>query len=502
MSWSAFQQKFRVFAATSPAQQIFELGLSLLIGLLVGAIVVWSWGVSSELQGIIFLFPIAFVAFMLFNDLEKVVLAAIAVSVPLCLDFSVIISPYARNAENLARGHLTIVALTELRITLVLMVLAIGYALWILEASRSGAKKVRFFSVTTIPGLGFIFMSILSIYQAKDLSLGLFSLCQLVEFFLTYFYLVNHLRTEQEILFFVQALMWGMFAESLLMILQWMTGLQFAFASIQAVISPYPRRIAGTFGNPNIAGGVISGFLAIACAMIWVFPKRSQKVFALLCFVSGCLALLSTSSRASWGSFLAAFLAFVSVAFWRGWVQRKTLIWMLVGTVIVILIFYPVIYDRLTRDDFGSAESRPRMARLAWNVIRANFWLGVGTNNYALVAANYYTSDVGYLGSVVYSSVHNKYLLVWAETGLFGLLSYVAFLLAPLADSWYNVCMNNRFRSLMGLGLGCAIASMSVQMFAEHFSLRTSMLFVWMLVSLVASLRNLESVYPEPLPQV
>ncbi|MBN1452687.1 MAG: O-antigen ligase family protein [Anaerolineales bacterium] len=502
MNWLVLQKKYKTLIATSPAQQIFELGLSLLIGLLVGAIVVLSWRFSAGVQGIVFLVPIGFMAFMLINDLEKTVLAAIAISVPLSLDFSLIISPYARNAENIAHGNLTIVSLTELRISLVLLVLILGYAIWILEAGRMGVRRPRFFSATTIPSLGFFFVSMLSIYQAKDLQLSFFGMVQLLEFLLTYFYLANHLRTRQEILFFVQALMGGMLAENLLMILQWITGLHFWFAGIDATLYTDPVRVGGTFGNPNIAGGVISGFLALVCAMIWVFPKRSQKVFALLCFVTGCAALISTSSRASWVGFLVAFLIFSWIGFWRGWVNRKTLVWMLIGTTIIVLIFYPTIYSRITLDDSGSAESRVKMARLAWNVIRAHPWLGVGTNNYALVAADYNTADVGYLGYIIYSAVHNKYLLTWAETGLFGLLFYIAFLIAPIIEIWHHVRRGGRFQSLVGLGAGCAIASMSMQMLAEHFNLRTSMLFVWILVALATSLRNLESVNPESLPQV
>ncbi|MDY0018579.1 MAG: O-antigen ligase family protein [Anaerolineae bacterium] len=454
------------------------------------------------MQGIVFLVPIGFAVLMLINDLEKTVLVAIAISVPLSLDFSLIISPYARNAENIAHGNLTIVSLTELRISLVLLVLLLGYAIWILEASRSRARQPRFFSATTLPSLGFFFFSILSVYQAKDLQLSVFGLVQLLEFLLAYFYLANHLRTRQEILFFIQALMWGMLAENLLMIVQWITGLHFWFAGINATLHTDPVRVGGTFGNPNIAGGVISGFLAVTCAMIWVFPKYSQKLFALFCFVTGCAALISTSSRASWVGFLVAFLIFVWMGFWHGWVSRKTLVWMLIGTTIIVLIFYPTIYNRVTLDDSGSAESRIKMARLAWNVIRAHTWLGVGTNNYALVAADYNTADVGYLGYVIYSAVHNKYLLTWAETGLFGLLFYIAFLIAPLVEVWHHVHTGSRFQSLMGLGIGCAIISMSMQMFAEHFNLRTSMLFVWMLVSLVASLRNLDSEPRESLLQV
>jgi MFS family permease len=487
---SISKQKYRALVGIGLVQRTLELSLALLVGLAVGGLLIFSWNLSLQWQQIIAVVPAAFVLVLLVRDLEKMVLIAIAVSIPLNLDVSLIISPYARNLTNLASGQRTLVALTELRLTLVSLVLVVGYALWLVGPRDADRKPFHFFARTSIPALAVIFVSILSMYQSRDLQLSFFQIAQLVELFLMYLYVANHIQTTHDLQFFVTVLMWAMLAECILMIWQWMTGSTFYIAGIEAQVMGDPPRVGGTLGNPNVAGGVISAYLVLVCAMLWLFPKPSQRLLALTCFAVGGIALISTASRASWGSFLGTLLGFALIVLWRGQVPRKTLGLFLLGVLMVGILFSQPIYNRLTEDDHGSEESRAMLVRLAWNVIRARPWLGVGANNYALVAPDYYTSDVGDLGYVIDSSVHNKYLLTWAEIGLFGLLLYVGFLVAPLIYIWHCVRSGDRATSLIALGLGCAIVSMGIQMFAEHFSERPSTFLIWLLISLAASLRN------------
>ena len=86
----------------------------------------------------------------------------------------------------------------------------------------------------------------------------------------------------------------------------------------------------------------------------------------------------------------------------RGWVPRKSLIGLCLATLVLGAIFYPVINNRLTEDDHGSAASRLLMFQLAWNVIQfspSHLFLGVGANNYALVAPAYNTVVGGRWGT-------------------------------------------------------------------------------------------------------
>jgi hypothetical protein len=494
--WLVLRREYRGLVETGWAQQMFELGLSLFVGLIIGALIVFSRGLSSQWQELILAIPIAFALVMLVNDLEKTVLAAIAISVPLHLDVSLIISPYAYNPENLARGHRTLIALTELRLSLVLVLLVIGYALWIMRSGVSNRKPVQFFAGTTIPALGLIFFTVLSVFQAKDWQLSLFRVIQLFELFLTYFYLVNHITSIQDIQFFINVSIGGMIAESILMIVQWITDLVFVIGGIEAVTLG-PGRVGGTLSGPGPAAGYLSAQALIACAMIWAFPRRSQKVFAVVGFGLGTIALIGTGSRIGWVAFAVTILLFILTELRLRWVRRGTLILLTIAVLVIGAVFYDAIYARYTEDDRGSAEARPMMYRLAWKMIQAHPFLGVGAGNQALVTSDYYTSDVGDPRQVIDVQVHNRYLLIWAESGTFALLCYVGFLSAAVIKAWLCIKSNHRWISLMGTGLSLAIVSLCIQMFTGTFHARPIALFVWLLPALAASLYNIGQMHSQ-----
>jgi hypothetical protein len=478
--------------------RLLELSLGLLVGLMTGGLLVFSGRLASDWQGLIVLVVVALPFVLMIKDVERIVLAGIAIAFVLNLDVSLIISRYGITQESVASGQRGIVALTSLRVSLVLALVALGYAYWLIQPRDANRKPVRFFGSISVPALGLIFVNILSVFQALDAQLSFFKIAQLVELFLMYFYLANHLRTKQDLRFFVVVFMGAMLAEGILMIIQWRTGWSFSIASIRADMSLTDLRPAGTLGQSYVACGIIAAELAIVIAMAYLFPKKSQKLFAIVCFIVGSIAMIASASRAAWGSFIMVIFGFMLIGWRLGWVPRKSLIGLCLATLVLGAVFYPVISNRLTGDDHGSAASRLLMFQLAWNVIQfspSHLFLGVGANNYALVAPAYNTFVGGAMGDAIQdTSVHNVYLLTWVETGLIGLLGFLLFLAAPLVKAWRHTRSDDRFISLTALGLGCALVAMSIQMLADPFVARPLPIAYWLLVSLIASLDNLESI--------
>jgi O-antigen ligase len=478
-------------------RSLWEWGLVLAVGAGLGALVAGYryLPLPGDWQKLLLLIPFGLVVVILFNNLEKLVLFGMAVSVPLNLDFSLIISPYGRNEVNMASGR-TIVALTGLRLSLILIVVMVGYILWLVEGYHTGRKPIRFFASISLPALGLILIAILSVFHAQDVQLAFFKIAQLIELFLVYFYLANHLHTKQEFQFFVLVLVGVLFAESILMITQWFTGWNFSFAGISATMSAGDRRTAGTLGSANTAGGIIVAQLALVCALLGRFTGRRQKIFFGICFMAGCMAVITTASRAAWSSFMAAMAGFMLIGWRRGWISLKSLATLLLIAALLGMIFYPAINARLTEDDHGSAASRLLMYRLSWKVITAsvfNFVFGVGANNYALVAPAYNTVVGGSMGYAIQDiAVHNVYLLTWSETGIIGLLCFVWFLAASLWSAWKRIQSRDRFISWMALGLWCALVATSAQMLADPFIARPKIIFTWLLVGLIAGLNYVD----------
>lgn len=479
----------------SPERSFFEIGIAILLGALFGALIILSpyVPISRDFQKLILVIPFVFTIVILFNNIERLLLLIIAVGVPLNLDISIVISPYARNIANVSNGR-TIVALTELRISLIMLVVLVGYLFWLVGQRGPTRFPLRYFAGTTLPALGLILVSTLTMLQAPDKQLALFKVLVLVELFLIYFYIANHIHNRNDFIFIISAFMGALLLESILMIVQWRTGFSFSLAGISASIDPTTHRAAGTLGTANTAGVILTAYLIMSATMFWIFPKKFQKVFAGICFVFGSVALISTAGRAAWLGFLVAILVFLIFGWQRRLVARRILVLLFLSILVIAGLFFPTIYSRFTADDRGSAASRMIMNRLAWNVIKsstAHFYFGIGANNYALLAPAYYTSDIGDLGYIIDSSVHNTYLLVWAETGIIGLAIFLCFLAVPLMKIWKYIQSNDRFVSLMALGLGCGLIAIYIQMLADPFIARPKLIIVWLLIGMACSLEYL-----------
>jgi len=76
--------------------------------------------------------------------------------------------------------------------------------------------------------------------------------------------------------------------------------------------------------------------------------------------------------------------------------------------------------------------------------------LGVGSNNFSTVMEGYVTRE---LQRDFLYTVHNKYLLVWTEVGVGGLLAYLAFLFGVLRKGWACWKSNDPLLAPLALGL-------------------------------------------------
>jgi O-antigen ligase len=87
--------------------------------------------------------------------------------------------------------------------------------------------------------------------------------------------------------------------------------------------------------------------------------------------------------------------------------------------------------------------------------------------------------------------VHNKYLLVWAETGIVGLLAFLGFLFATVHRGWQGWRFRDRLLSPLALGLTVAIAGQMVHMFFDVFHSRPQVQTLWLAAALVFAIRNM-----------
>jgi O-antigen ligase len=199
----------------------------------------------------------------------------------------------------------------------------------------------------------------------------------------------------------------------------------------------------------------------------------------------GGVALVFTLSRGAW----MALALSITLLCWLGsrhaGLSLKTPIAVLLILSLLYLPFHAAISARLFGDDSGSAESRVPLMRLAFRIIEDNPLLGVGANNFTVVMDRYLTSDFreGWL-----FAVHNKYLLVLSETGMVGLLAFLAFLLDALRKGWRCWVYRDPLLSPLALGFAAGIAGHMLHMTVDVFRGRPTQQLLWLVAGLLTAM--------------
>jgi O-antigen ligase len=114
--------------------------------------------------------------------------------------------------------------------------------------------------------------------------------------------------------------------------------------------------------------------------------------------------------------------------------------------------------------------------------------LGVGANNYSLALARYETPE---FAADWHYTVHDKYLLVWAETGVVGLLAFLAFLLVTVRRGWLVIRSQDPLLGPLALGLTAGVCGEMVHMTVDIFHGRPQVQSLWLVAALLTAMRLL-----------
>jgi O-antigen ligase len=164
-------------------------------------------------------------------------------------------------------------------------------------------------------------------------------------------------------------------------------------------------------------------------------------------------------------------------------------------SLVLFLPFHRLISARLFGDDKGSAESRVPLMHLAFRIVKDNPVLGVGANNFTVVMNRYLSPEFreGFL-----FAVHNKYLLVLAETGAIGLLGFLAFLLGTVRKGWRCWRLSDDPLSLLALGFVAGLVGHMVHMTVDVFRGRPTQQLIWLIAGLLTAMFQMRRPVPSP----
>lgn len=174
-------------------------------------------------------------------------------------------------------------------------------------------------------------------------------------------------------------------------------------------------------GNPNDFAAMANLFVPIA---FYLMLERRLRWVRLLCFVCLLATLAGMIVCASRGGFLG-FAAAIVLVIWHSARRMRNLV--IVGALLIPMALAPFSpIHRLLRPNRSDQEStaiRMELWKSGLRMIRAHPLLGVGLGNFKVLSSDYGGPELKKAGMA-----HNTYIEIAAETGLPGLLAFLAIL--------------------------------------------------------------------------
>jgi len=340
-----------------------------------------------------------------------------------------------------------------------------------------------------------------ALVAASD-QLVFFYLFILIQLLLVYLYIRGNLSTREDIIFVLTLLLAGGIFESAYMLLLGVIGsrLGMAPASAKGMLSfsllglktmmympvkdvPFVRQ-GGTIGSPTYAAGYLGVLIALAMCVRQMDVPGYLRRLTMPVIILGGFALITTFSRGGWIEAALAAGILLCAKWARDGISTRTMLAMLGGAafIVVVLCTHNPVSERLTSPDNGSAESRIPLMHLAFDMISAHPVLGVGANNFADVMESYAGPEFRY--AWIYT-VHNQFLLVFAETGIVGLLTYLSIYGSLMRKGWRLWRSRDNLLGPLGMAVIAGTIGLMSHMLVDIFSERALLQLFWVFMAIV-----------------
>jgi putative inorganic carbon (HCO3(-)) transporter len=393
------------------------------------------------------------------GDARRVLLALAILDVPLQWDINF---GYREDAAEIG-------ALGGLNVSITTMALLGLYTLWWWK--RRPELRWR----PAAPLLAFVGIEALSLTVARDRGLGAYEVVMLVQTLALFVYVASTVRTPADVRFLVTMLCGALLVEALIIVALGVAG--------------GGARLGGTVGSPNTAASFLGLVIPLALAHSLAPGPRALRLLGAVAAGTGLIALIMTGSRGGWLGFVISFAVLALGGARLGLVRARGVAVAALVLALLAVPFANVIEARVTSDDRGSAESRVSMAHLAWDIIEDHPLLGVGANNVGGRIADYQGPE--FAGQFLYT-IHNRYLLAWAEAGVGAALALVWFLLATLARAGRATRAADPLVAASGVAIAAAVAAQAVHMSVDIFQSRPQTQGLWLVAGLAAAVAAME----------
>jgi O-antigen ligase len=281
-----------------------------------------------------------------------------------------------------------------------------------------------------------------------DTQLVTFGLFEILTLALIAIAVADQFTTRDALRIVQRVLAWTLIIQSVLIIIGFATGVQISL-SHGARGDDYGwaqvGRFAGTLNAPSVAATTLVVCLLSALTRIYQQVDDRQRRWLYLQLGLGGFALLLTQTRTAWIGMIIGGGGILGAAVRRGELRLQRLLSL--GGIGLMILFaaWPFIAGRVEANHVDDYETRRQLVDIAVQMIKTHPLIGIGLNT-ATSQVKAYAAQVGATGWVFI--VHNQFLLIWAETGLLGILAFISlFRIGLQAASRLKRCADPELRN-------------------------------------------------------
>jgi len=313
-----------------------------------------------------------------------------------------------------------------------------------------------------LPLLLWITAGAISIVPAVDRSISIIELIRMLRIFLIFVAVYKLVDKPEDLRLIVISLIVAFSIQITLVLIEYYAGhpiLRLPGEMREADIVGIIFRPSGSMGHSSNFAKFAALCLPICYAFLHYNRKTIGRIGLSVVLIGGLVALTLTVSRAgivgSLFGLVWVFLLMTKKIKRKHGIVLASLTLLIIGIGLSWLLGKDRLMSRM-QEDFGSARSRPQMFSVAWNVIKAHPVIGIGLNNYTLIAPNYDRTS-NRISISFPMPVHNIYMLYMAEMGILGVSFFLWFLFGTVLKS-FKCSLNARLLSnsviMKGIGIG------------------------------------------------
>jgi hypothetical protein len=335
----------------------------------------------------------------------------------------------------------------DVSVSLLSLLVLFGFFAYAAKLSYEGNYQFHINGKIFFAFLLYIAAGFLSIVAADYLDLSLLEIVRLLSLLFLVFVIMNF-QDRKYIDVLLLCLSIDLVLESCLGFYQFKTGKMLGlqvFGEKQVLLQDIgfvAKRSTGTIGDPNIFGYFFEMLIPLMFAMFIAERRFLIKCWYFFAAGIGCAGIYTTLSRGAWMTIPISFTLVFLIMFRGRFLRLSTFIWVWCAALVfsaILVVSFPVVYDRFTHDDYGSADTRKPLNEAAFSVIRQFPVFGVGLNNMASVFKKYDTTGYSRMFVGKNHVVHNMYLQIWSEVGTLGIAAFLLMLATVLSTAFHHL---------------------------------------------------------------